>query len=155
MIFVKLFLYYAIYTSLVLFYGVGLIRVTQLPFHRSLEINYLIKIFFSILVTTILTWLVTMYMLLPIHMVELYPIIAFLIYICITTFFESLVRITTGKSTAEFGISFLVILISVNESTSILEAMVICFGCICSFLLMIPLVYAVGQKIYLKKENNF
>lgn len=154
MIFIKLFLYYAVYSSLVLFYGVGLIRVTQLPFHKSLEVNYIIKIFFSILTSTVLTWLVTMYMLLPIHLVELFPIVAFLIYICVTTFFEALIRITTGKSTAEFAISFLIILLSVNESTSILESMMICFGCICSFLFLMPLVYAIGQRIYLKQENK-
>ncbi|MCQ2578120.1 MAG: hypothetical protein MJ176_06280 [Treponema sp.] len=153
MIFLKLFLYYAIYSSLVLFYGVGVVRVTQLPFHDSLEVNYLIKIFCSILISTVLTWLCAMYLLLPLKLVELYPIIAFLIYICVNTFFEALIRITTGKSSAEFAISFLIILLSVNESTSILESMVICCASICSFLFLIPVVYAIGQKIYVKKEN--
>ena len=61
---------------------------------------------------------------------------------------EALVRLTTGKSTTEFVFSYLVIILSVSESTSFLNTVAICLSCVLSVILLLPFIIA------FKRGNN-
>ena len=95
-----------------------------------------------------LAWFVTKGILVPLKLTELYPLVCFLIFICINAFLEALVRLTTGKSTTEFVFSYLVIILSVSESTSFLNTVAICLSCVLSVILLLPFIIA------FKRGNN-
>lgn len=147
----QLFLYYTFICSAVLFFGVGINRSIQVTV-KSLRINFkvILKSFISIFLTTILTYLILQYLLIPVKLAELFPILALLIFLSINTFIEALVRITAHISTSEFSISWLFIVLSIYESSTLLDAMVICSSCMVSFLIMLPLVYSFQKIIYIR-----
>ncbi|MCQ2572720.1 MAG: hypothetical protein MJ182_02365 [Treponema sp.] len=151
MIYLHNFIYYAFFCSSVLFFGIGLNRSIQIT-TVSLRINFkvILKSLISIVVTTILSFLIIQYLLIPIKMAELFPLISLLIFLCINTFIEALVRITAKISTSEFSISWLIIILSLYESSTLLEAMLISASCMLSFQIMLPIVYCFQKLIYLK-----
>lgn len=150
-----IFIYYTFICSSVIFFGIGLNRSIEIT-ARSLKLNMkmMLKALIAILLSIVFTYLITEYFLIPIKVSELFPLIALLIFLCVNTFVEALVRITTNTSTSEFSISWLVILLSIYESSTLLEAMIISLSCMLSFQLMLPIVYCFQNVIYLKNYEN-
>lgn len=136
------FLYYALFSSAVLIYGIGLNRISELGVTKLYSVIFYIKAVFTILITSVLTWLVTSRILVPLKLVEIFPVLCFLIFVCINSFIEALIRLTTGISTSEFIVSFLIVLLSIMESVSIINSIIICVSCFVAFLILIPLCYA-------------
>lgn len=151
MIFLHMFIYYTFICSAVLFFGVGINRSIQVT-QFSLRINFkvILKSFISILATTVLSYLIIQYLLIPIRLAELFPLLSLLLFLCINTFIEALVRITAKTSTAEFSISWLIIILSLYECSNLIESIVICTSSMLSFLIMLPMVYCFQKYIYLK-----
>ncbi|MCQ2593058.1 MAG: hypothetical protein MJ188_09780 [Treponema sp.] len=141
------FFYYTFFASGVLFYGIGLNQATEFTVLTEKRFAYVIKILLSIFLSTILSWVVTSLILVPIHLVEIFPIVTFLIYICITAFIEALIRLTTGKSTTEFIFSYLVVLLSIYESTTIVDAIIISGSCILALIILMPFILAFKTRI--------
>lgn len=138
MMFFDTFLYYTFFASIVLFYGIGINRVAEIGITKFYDIIYYIKASISILTSAVLSWLLTQYILVPLNITEIYPLIALLIFICINSFLEALVRLTTGISTTEFVISFLIILLSISESSTIFNSIIICFSSYITLIFLIP-----------------
>ena len=136
------FLYYTCFASTILFYGIGVNQIIDLNLFQTKTITYMIKVVISILLSTVFSWLLTSMILIPLHIVELFPVVCFFIYICVTTFMEALTRITTNKSTAEFIFSYLIVLLSVMESTSLLNTLVIAGSCLAALVLLCPFIYS-------------
>ena len=109
MSFMTTFLYYSFFASVILFSGVGTNKILDLNLNKLKSVTYCLKIIISIMVSSILGWLITKGVLVPLKITELFPLVCFLIYICIDAFLEALIRLTTGKSAAEFIFSYLVI----------------------------------------------
>ena len=148
MIYLESFLYYIFLSSTVLFYGVGINRVAEIGFKTNINVTFYVKFILSIFISAVLSWLVTYCILLPIGSIELFPITTFLIYVCINTFLEALVRITTGKSTSEFILSFAIILLSIFESSSIINTILICGSCLAAILILVPFIIAFRKRVY-------
>lgn len=146
MIFLNTFLYYVCFASVILIYGIGTNKVFELNLTKLKSVTYCIKIIISILLSSIISWFITKGILVPIKMAELYPLVCFLVYVCINTFMEALIRLTTGKSATEFVFSYLVIILSIAESTSFVNTLIILFSCICSFIFTIPFISAFKQR---------
>ena len=145
MIYLDTFLYYTIFSSVVLIYGVGINRLTEIGSSSINHITFYIKTIISVFATIVLNWLIIRFILSPIGLVELYPLLALLIYICLNSFLEALVRLTTGTSTTEFVVSFLIILLALSESTSILDSIIIGLSCFSSVIVLIPFIYTLRE----------
>lgn len=154
MIYIDTFLYYTLFSSILLFYGIGLNQVSEIGEQTNITIIFFLKSILSIFSTSILTYLVVAFILLPLELIEIFPIICLLIFVTFNSFAEGLVRLTTGTSTTEFLISFLIVLISIFQSSSILDTMVICFSCISGILLLIPFINVLKNKIT-NKDNSY
>lgn len=141
------FLYYFCFASAVLVYGIGTTRLMDFSEFSSRILVFFVKLIFSLAVTVILSWLVTNKLLVPIDMLELYPMVCLFIYTCVSTFMEAIIRMTIGMDAAEFVISFLIVLLAVSESLSIAEVFVISGSCILSLMVLLPLVYAFRKRI--------
>lgn len=138
MVLINTLLYYTLFASVVLIYGIGINRIAEIGIAKFYDVFYYIKAVISISISSILSWLLTNYILVPLNITEIFPLTSLLLFICVSSFMEALVRITAGISTTEFVISFLIILLSVSESTSILNTIIICISSFIAMLIIIP-----------------
>lgn len=153
MIFLNAFLYYTLFASAILIYGVGLNRIADISLNSLNDVTFLLKAIISIFSTSILSWVVTYYILQPIKLVELCPLVIFVIYVCVNTFLEALIRITTGKSSVEFVVTYLIILLSVVESYSVLNTIIICVSCMLAFVILIPFCITFKARITMNGQS--
>lgn len=155
MIYIDTFLYYTLFSSIVLFYGIGLNQISIIGNELSRQIIFFIKTILSIFSTSILTYLVVAFILVPLELVEIFPVICLLIFIAFNSFAEGLVRLTTGTETTEYIISFLIVLISIFQSNSILDTMVICLSSICGILILIPFIHVLRNRLIVFGHSYF
>ena len=78
---------------------------------------------------------------------ELYPLAALLVFMTISVFLETMIRITMRTVTSDFCFSFLIVLLALNESVNILDTILISLSSLLSFFCLLPLLYAVKKKI--------
>ncbi len=138
MIYFYTFLYYALFSSVVLIYGIGLNKIAEIGIVKFKETIFYIKCAISIVSSAIISWLITNYLLVPLKITELYPLVCFIVYASISMFLGSIIRLTTGRITSEFAVSYLVILLSIAESTSLLYTLFISLSSLLSMLIIIP-----------------
>ena len=138
MIYLNTFLYYALYASAVLLYGIGLSKVSEVGTVKFKHLIFYFKCGISIISAAVISWLIIHYILVPLKLTELYPLICFIVYVCISTFLGAIINLTIGQTTTEFSISYLIILLSIGESTSLLFTLVISLSCIISLSAIIP-----------------
>ena len=153
MIFLNTFLYYLCFASAVLVYGVGIDKTMQVAYLKERHFSLFFKMFFVIFITSIISWVVTVKLLIPIGMNELFPLVSFLIFSCISTLVDGIYRAASGKSNTEFIFSFLIVLLTVSESISIPDTIIISLSCIASLIVLIPIVYSYRVRS-LADENN-
>ena len=147
-------LYYIIYTSSVLIYGIGINRAvvySENPDHLLIKG---IKLVLTVEATSVLSFLVTRSLLIPANVTEMYPFVAVLIYTAIAVFIEAIIRITARISTAEFGISFMYVILALNESTTIAECSINSVIFSASFFLLIPVLYAINRRIQISRHTK-
>lgn len=142
-------IYYIFFASSVVLYGAGLNTSTILSDSLHGLFMPLAKVMFSILFSCILTWLIMSNLLVPLHILDFYPLVALLVFLIISTILETVVRITTSKVTAEFSFSYLIILLSLNESLNMPEVMIISVCSFFSFVVLIPVIYSLKKRIML------
>lgn len=140
-------IYYIFFASSVILYGAGLNSLTIIcDSIHELKLS-LAKVMFSILITCIISFQFTHFFLIPLRLEELYPLVALMIFLIISTILETVVRITTGKITSEFIFSYLLILLALNESLNLTEVMIISLGGFISFVLLIPVIYSLKKRV--------
>ena len=144
--FLSTFLYYSFFASVILFSGIGTNKILNLDLNRLKSFTYCIKIIISIMLSTVVGWFITKGILGPLKIAELFPLVSFLVYICIDSFLEALIRITTGKSAAEFIFSYLVIILAISEGFSVVNILVITTSCLASFIGFVPFIMAFKKR---------
>ncbi|MCR4580436.1 MAG: hypothetical protein K5681_08820 [Treponema sp.] len=147
MIYIDTFLYYTLFSSIVLFYGLGLNQFSIIGDKSPMQIIFFFKSLLTIISTTILTYLTVSFILVPLELVEIFPIICLLIFIAFNSFAEGLIRLTTGTETTEFVLSFLIVLLAIYQSSTILDTLTICFSSICGFIILIPFIHAFRGRL--------
>ncbi len=138
MIYLFTFLYYALFSSVVLIYGIGLNKIAEIGIVKFKETIFYVKCAIAIISSAVISWLITCYLLVPLKITELYPLICFIVYATISTFLGGIIRLTTGRTTSEFAISYLIILLSIAESSSLLFTLFISLCSLLSMLIIIP-----------------
>lgn len=147
MMFIDTFLYYTLFASAVVIYGIGINTVAEIGIYKMNQVTYFFKVIVSIFSSAVLTWIVTTTILTPLKLIELYPLVAFLIFICLNAFLEGLIRLTTGISSSEFIVSYLVVLLSISESTSIVNTIIICASCLIAFAILVPFCFTFKDRV--------
>lgn len=132
------FLHYSFFSSVVLIYGIGLNKIAEIGIVKFKDTIFYVKCAIAIVSSAIISWLMTYYLLVPLKITELFPLICFIVYATISTFLGGIIRLTTGKATSEFAVSYLIILLSISESNSLLYTLFICLSSLLSMLIIIP-----------------
>ena len=138
MIYFYTFLYYSLFSSSVLIYGIGLNKIAEIGIVKFKDTIFYVKCAVSIISSAVISWLLTYYLLVPLKITELYPLVCFIVYATISTFLGGIIRLTTGRLTSEFSVSYLVILLSITESSSLLFTLFISLCTLLSMLFIIP-----------------
>lgn len=147
MIYINTFLYYTLFSSVVLIYGIGINRIAEIGISKFFDFIYYIKNALTIFLTSIASWFIVEYVLVPLQLVEIYPLICLLVFITISSFFEGIVRLSTGNTSTEFIVSFLIVLLSITESTSIINTILICLSSFMSLIILIPLSLVFKKRV--------
>ncbi len=132
--------------SAVCLYGIGMNRAIVLSSGRKGTVLSFVKSLLSAVATVSLSFLLTRYLLVPSGMQELYPIICVLIFGFMSVFFEGIIRLTTKSFAAEFSVSFLTVVLAINESLTMAEAVLFVICCLSSFYLLIPVLHAFRKR---------
>lgn len=130
----------------VFLYGIGLNRaviISSSP--KGLALSYTKSLFASVS-TVALSYLVIHNLLIPLSLQELYPFVCILIFLLVSVFIEVFIRLTVNSIVTEFSVSFLCILLAINESLSLLEAVLFVLCCITSFYFLIPVLAALRKR---------
>ncbi len=138
--------YYLFFTSVVFVYGIGINRAFTISEHPRKLFNGALKMFISISSSTAISYMVASKVLLPVHLTEVYPFVAVLVFSTISIFIESVVRITTKKSAAEYTVAILSVLLGIGEGSTGLEAVMIYCSCVFSFLISIFVLYVIRKR---------
>ncbi|MCQ2588842.1 MAG: hypothetical protein MJ179_00300 [Treponema sp.] len=146
MIYLNAFFYYVCFASSILIYGIGLNKTADVNTMKNKDIIYFGKVILTILVSSILSWLIADKLLVPLKLAELYPFTSLLVYVFISMLFEMITRYLTKKSSTEFVLSYLTVLLSVSESTALVNTIVISLSTIIAMLLFVPLVYSFRKR---------
>ncbi len=146
--------YYALYTSVVFIYGVGINQSLVLSENYSKIFIKAIKMLLAVCSTVALTYLFTSYLLAPARLTEMLPFVAVVIFIIISVFVEFLIRITAKTDASDYGLSMLFVLLALFESTTLAESIINSCICILTFYVFIPLLTCINNIINVSKHKQ-
>lgn len=72
--------------------------------------------------------------------------VCILIFLLVSVFLEVLIRLTVHSYMTEFTVSFLCILLAINESLTIVEAILFVICCLTSFYVLVPVLSALRRR---------
>ena len=147
--------YYLFYSSVILIYGIGINRATLLCENPENMFLKFIKMLISVCGTAVITYIIVSKILIKRNLAELFPLVAIFVYSCISIFLEALIRLTAKKNTADFAVSFLITLLAVNESNSLLQCFLICVLSTTAFFVFIPFLYAIRKRIEISYPSRY
>lgn len=149
-----IFLYYLLFSSSVLIYGIGFNTAIILCDSISAQKLQFLKTILTLLVTTVATSAICTSFIVPLKLAPLYPLVCIVIFLGISIFFETMIRITTAKTTSNFSFSFLIILLALNESVNLLEAVLICLSSLLSFILVMLLTHIIKRNSTYARDTS-
>lgn len=130
----------------VFLYGIGLNRAVIISSSPSgLGLSFTKSLLASVS-TVALSYLVIQSLLVPLSLQELYPLVCILIFLVVSVFLEVLIRLTVQSYMTEFTVSFLCILLALNESMTIVEAILFVICCLTSFYVLVPVLSALRRR---------
>lgn len=143
----SLILYYIASSSAVLFYGIGINRTVSIRGSFSDNFVSCFKALVTGASTTALSYLVTRWLLVPVHLSELFPLVAVVFFLIFTTLSEIFIGIGLDNTPTEFTIPLLSVLLGINEGTALGLAVLVTCTCIISFYLFVIVFHAVKERI--------
>lgn len=143
----SLILYYIASSSAVLFYGIGINRTVSIKGSFSDNFVSCFKALLAGASTSAMTYLVSMWLLVPVHLSELYPLVVIIFFLIFTTFSEIFIGIGLSNAPTEFTIPLLSVILGVNEGITIGHAVIITCACIVSFYLFVIVFHSMKERI--------
>lgn len=151
---VNAILFYSLFCSAVFIYGIGSLQAAETSLARKKIALPWIKSLCCVFASISLTYSFDQLLLIPTGLAELYPLAALLLFAATSVFFEIIFQLTSKKSSSEFAVSFLTVLLSLNEGESLLEAIVIGACCLASYYLLIPFLFTFTNKLSSSKNTD-
>lgn len=148
------FVFYILFCSSVLIYGIGFNRESVMCDYPRPILFTAVKSYACVIISFLICFCINKSLLIPLGLIEVYPLFAILVYIILSVFFELLIQITTKKSSAEFAISFLTLLLALNEGITILDGVLICAGALTCFYVLIPILYAAEKRMLSSQRST-
>lgn len=147
-------LFYTLHCSAVLVYGIGIMQEAETSLSRKKVGLIAVKSLACSLITVSLTFSINKLLLSPLGLTELYPLAALLLWAAFSSFFEIMTQLVAKKPSAEFAVSYLAALLALNESPTLLGAIVIDLCCMAGCYALIPLLYSFTSKMVGVKNTD-
>lgn len=147
-------LFYILFCSAVLIYGVGMLPVAEMSLSRRKFFLTALKSFFCVIITVVLTYLIKKLLLLPLKLDDLYPLVALVIFISVGVFLEIIIQITARKSGAEFTLPYLTIILALSEGSGLLDSLAISVAILASYYVLVPILQAFCNRTALLKSTD-
>lgn len=141
------FVFYILFCSSVLIYGIGFNRESVMCDNPRHVLFSAVKSYSCVILSFIICYGLNKALLIPLGLAEVYPMIAVLVYATISVFLEILIQITTKRTSSEFAVSFLTLILALNEGLNLLDGILICAGALTSFYILIPVLYAAERRM--------
>lgn len=148
------FFYYILLCSAVLIYGIGFHQTSVLCESPKKVFLGAFKSISCVIISFLFSYGINRTILIPLSLIELYPFISLLIYVSISVFFEILIEITTKNNFSEFSISYLTLILAINEGVTILDGIIICVSILTCFYMLLPVLFAIEKRMSLIIPNN-
>ena len=139
--------YYLLSASAVLFYGIGINKSISHSASLASSVLTCFKSLFSAGSATAVSWLLVNWLLVPVQLVELFPLVSALIFIFFSTLIEIFIGIGIRQSPIDCSIPLLSVFLGINEGIGIASAVVISCVSIISFYCMVIIFDCVRQRI--------
>jgi len=147
-------IYYILSSSAVLFYGIGISRTIALRDKASQSFLSCIKALSTASATTAVSYIVTNWLLVPVHLSEMFPFVTLLIFLIFSVLIEIFIGVGVKKSPAEFSVTLLSIILALNEGFSVAHSVVITCSCIISFYLVIIVFSSIRSRVSFYKNST-
>ncbi|MCR5218357.1 hypothetical protein [Treponema sp.] len=146
-------IFYTLLSSAVFIYGIGLSRLTFYSQSPRLYFIKLFKMLCTVSATSSLSYLFSVYLLGKNNLQDMFPFISVLILLTISAFIETILRLSTRTSTAEYALSFLSIILAMGESNSLSECVIISCACVLSFFILVPVINTIRKRAAATGKN--
>ena len=146
--------YYLFCCSVIFFYGVGLNKSIELSYNYTFSPLKFTKMLLIVVATSVLTYFLTTRYLVPNGLDELCPIIIIILYSLISIIVEGFIRLKSDKNSNEFIATFLFTLITVTESFSYLDCILIALSCVLAYIIFIPVLSLIIHHMDLNREKD-
>ena len=154
MLIIDTFLFYVLFTSAVLIYGGGLLSVTEKSLPKETFAINIMESLSCVSATVALTFLITHFLLLPLGIADLYPLVALLIFVAMGVFFELIVQVTARKSGADFAFPYLVIILSLSEGGDIVICLITSVASLVSYYVLALILRALNKRNAMIRGND-
>lgn len=143
----RILLTYLFYSSTVLIYGIGLKKIIFPSSSYNYNFSKILIFCIKVLSSAALAFLVTSKMLIPLLILELYPIICALSCLLMDILLNLLLTKQFKIDFQDFSVVFLFVLLAINESNTIVNCLFIVFFSCISYFLLLVLVKAINQRL--------
>ena len=148
------FFNYIFFSSIVLIYGAGIEKTIQKKFSFTEHTLKSVRMLLCVCGTSVLSYLFCYKVLFKFDLVEMQPFVSILIFFVISFFIDTAFKFATDISTDDFGTSFIIVLVSLTESFSVAECVLLAAFCSLAYFLFIPLTNILSRRSDLYKPRN-
>ncbi len=141
------FMFYFLYSSSVLIYGVALNSCLQVTKKPAKLIKSFFKVFICSNIASFLTFIVQKYILAKLNLMELFPFVAVSILLILFMIFEIAFEKGIKKLSSEFIFALSIVLLSLSESAFPLQVFVTATASLLSFAILYLFIFAIRKRI--------
>lgn len=151
---IEILLFYILFSSAALIYGVGILPVLETSLSRGQLFLRALKMYCVVVVTVALTFLIKRFLLAPLELGDLYPLVALLIFVTFAVFFEIIVQLTARNTCAEFALPYLAIILALDEGNGLVGSIMASIAALTSYYVLIPVLRSLGGRIALFRKTD-
>ena len=141
------FMFYFLYSSSVIIYGAGLNYSIQNSNKPSKLFSSFVRILFTVIITSVLVFLIEHYLLAKLNIMDLFPFAAVVVFLLVSLLLETIFRKSVQNRLNEYAFSLVCILLTLSESLTLIETIVIGSSTVLSIVLLVPVLYAIRKRI--------
>lgn len=147
-------LFYLLFSSAALIYGMGILPALETSLSDERLFLRALKMYCVVVATVVLTFLMRRFLLAPLDLGDLYPLVALLIFITFAVFFEIIVQLTARNTCAEFALPYLAILLALDEGNSLSGSILTSIAALTSYYALVPVLRLLGGRLALFRNAD-
>ena len=150
----NVFVNYLFFSSSVLIYSLGIGKSVELSQEKTNPLPLFLWQLLTIVPTVLIGFGITNYILSRLHLIEIFPFLVCMTFFAISMGLYLLFQKFVKIQFKDFGFSLLVSILALSEGNTVLESVCISLCGILSFMLVIPVLYSLRQRIQISHPNK-